>query len=166
MSSLIANKVKTNKSFSFLFFFIVCIILCATVQNYASFTTITTRSLFSSGYNLFESNTCWLFFSHNYWLDDLQITTILFTHNFIQGWLNSYYSAFDLSCPFIVQYTKYNERFWSRMYLFSPIESMQREFEYLSISFSLMLLVVGLLGSCLMYLLVCIFVVCIPSLLN
>ena len=70
MSSLIANKVKRNGYLVSIKLFIVFTILCATVQTYTTYTTIittiTTRSLFLSAYNLFASNTCSLFFSHNY----------------------------------------------------------------------------------------------------
>ena len=66
MSSLTANKLKTNMWLISVKLFIVRIILCATVQTYYTYTTITTRSLFLSAYNLFASNNYPLFLSHNY----------------------------------------------------------------------------------------------------
>ena len=105
---------------------------------------------------------------------DLQTTTVFFTCNFIQSWLNSYYSSSSLPCPFIVQRNQSNERSWSRMFVFSPsrepycdfifvcvlyahcclctvlpvycVHIVICAFAYLSIPFSLMLVVVlGLL---------------------
>ena len=49
--------------------------------------------------------TCSLYFftlSVDLYNGDRQTTTVLFTRNFTQGWLNSYYSSFALSGPFIV----------------------------------------------------------------
>ena len=68
MSTLIANKVKTNMCFSFNWtLLIVPTILCATVQIYTTYTTIiitiTIHSLSLYVYNLFSSHTCSLFFS-------------------------------------------------------------------------------------------------------
>ena len=55
-----------------------------------------------------------LFLSHSYSLDlyndNLQTTTVFFTRNFTQGWLNSNYSSSAFSCPFIVQHKQSNER--------------------------------------------------------
>ena len=65
MSSLIANQVKPNKCLVSVKLFIVRTILCATVQTYSTYTTITTPSLFISAYNVFVSYICLLFFSHN-----------------------------------------------------------------------------------------------------
>ena len=59
MSSLIANKVKTNMHSVSIKFIIVRIILCSTVQTCITYTTIittiATRSLLLSAYNLFAS---------------------------------------------------------------------------------------------------------------
>ena len=63
MSSLIANKVKSNMSLDSVKLFVFCTI---TVQTYITYTTITIRTLFLSAYNLFASHTCTLFFSHDY----------------------------------------------------------------------------------------------------
>ena len=64
-----------------------------------------------------------LFLSHKYLLNlyngDLQTTTVLFTRNFTQGWLNYYYWLLSvLFCPFIVQHNQYNERSWNRTFVF------------------------------------------------
>ena len=57
MSSLIANKVKTNLCLISIKLFILRTIICATVQTYTTYFTITatttTRSLFLSTYNIF-----------------------------------------------------------------------------------------------------------------
>ena len=71
MSSLIANKFRTNMCFSFCYTrFFVHTNLCASVQTYTTYTTmittITILSLFLFACNLFARHTCTLFFSHNY----------------------------------------------------------------------------------------------------
>ena len=67
MSSLFANKLKTNICFVSVILLVVLTILCATVQTCATIITrITIRSLFLSAYNLFASHCCSLFFSHDY----------------------------------------------------------------------------------------------------
>ena len=60
MISLITNTVKTNMRLVLVKLFIVRTIICVTVQTYTTYktiiTTMTTRSLFLSGYDLFASN--------------------------------------------------------------------------------------------------------------
>ena len=75
-----------------------------------------------------------------------------------------------LSCPFIDLYRQSNESPRSRTFVYSPsrerycifvcVHIVVCAFAYLSIPFFLMLVIVGLLGTCSMYLLVCICVVC------
>ena len=76
--------------------------------------------MFFSDYNLFASNTCSLDLYSGYH----QTTTVLFkprifTSNFTLDWLNSYYSSFSLSCPFIVLHKQSNECSWSTTLVFS-----------------------------------------------
>ena len=85
MSSLTANQVK-NTYFGFNSTpFIVHTNLYATVQTYATYTTlittITIRSLLLYNYNLFESHTCSLFFSHENSLFCLQSFCKLYTYS-------------------------------------------------------------------------------------
>ena len=67
----------------------------------------------------------------------------------------------------VVCFVLSNERSWSRRFVFLPSRQLYREHflfmhsHTLAIRFSLMLVVVGLLGSCSMYLLRCICIVCI-----
>ena len=137
--------------------FIVSTILCATVQTNNTYTTIittiTTRSLFLSAYNLFASNTCSLFFSHNYLLfshnlfvstntysldlysEELEprTTTVLFTRNassYKIDWITTDWLP-ALSCPFIVQHEQSKERFWSRRFSFSPSRELYRDRLYI-----------------------------------
>ena len=108
-------------------FFIVRTILFAAVQTCTTYiiiiTTITTRLLFLSAYNLFANHICSLYFSPNHSLDlhngDLKTNTVLFTHNFIQGWLNSYYSLCLFCLALLVQHNQYNELSWSRTFFLS-----------------------------------------------
>ena len=86
---------------------------------------------------------------------DLQNTIAFFISNFTQIWLNSYHSSSAL--PFIVEHKQSNKYFWSRRRF---VLSFSRElycdfivvftcaFEYLSIPFLLILIVIGLLGTC------------------
>ena len=80
---------------------------------------------------------------------DIQTTIVLFTRNVTQGWL------IFLSCPFIVQHNQSNERCWNRRFVFSPSRELYRDH-----------LLFGLLGSCSMYLLVCICIVCTVYILS
>ena len=79
MSSLIANKVKPNTCLVSVELFIVCAILCATVQTFTMYTnTITTTIiaslLFFSAYNFFASNNT---FSLDLYSGDVQTTNTL-----------------------------------------------------------------------------------------
>ena len=58
---------------------------------------------------------------------DLQTTTVFFTLNFTQGWLNSYCLSSALSCPLIVQNKWCNERSWSRRFVFSASQELYLE---------------------------------------
>ena len=88
VSSLIANKAKTNMCLVWIKVFIVRTILCVTVQICTTHTTII--YLF---YIIIYLLYCLLFLSHNYSLDlhdeELQTTTVFCTRNFTQGSLNS-----------------------------------------------------------------------------
>ena len=70
--------------------------------------------------------------TNNFWVDlyngDLQTTTVLFTRNFTEGWLNSYYWSSALSCPFIVQHKQCNQRSWSRKFAFSLSQELYCNF--------------------------------------
>ena len=112
MSSLIASKVKL------LFLFIVRTIFCATVSNLCNRNYLLVILLYTSV--LLSTKNC----SVDIYNSDLQTTTVSFTCNFIQGWLNSYYSPSALSCPFIVQHNHSNERSWSRTFMFSPAREL------------------------------------------
>ena len=95
-----------------------------------------------------------------------EIKTVLF---FTQGWINSYWLLPALSCLFICTHLHSDESSWYE----TLGVSLSREFicdsivvgvvfvaiSYLSISFTLMFIVVGLLQTCSMYLLVFIWVV-------
>ena len=119
------------------------------------FTTITTHSLFLSVYNLFASNACSLFFSHNHsifcfylfistntyslnlYSEELQ-TTAASSHK--ADWITTN-SLPVLSCLLIVQHEESNESSWSRMFLFSTTQELYCTSSYLSIPFSLKLVV-------------------------
>ena len=110
---MIAYKVKTNICLVSVKLLIVGTILCTTVQT-CSRTTYMTSTI-----------TIIVWFVT---LIDLQTTTILFTRNFTQGWLNSYNSLLPLSCPFIVQHNQYNEHSWNRTFVFSPSRELYTDF--------------------------------------
>ena len=127
------------------FVFIVCFILCATVQtcntytrlhvyvynysnNYSFVILFTTISY--SAYNLFVScNT----YALDLYSEGLWTITVLFTRNFTQGWLNYYLLSFALSWPFIVQDNQYNKHFWSRTFLFSPSRELYCDFIFICV---------------------------------
>ena len=111
----------------FLFFqysplFIVCTILCATVQTYITYTTIITtitiRLLFVSAYNrfcmphlyvillirLFAILLTTFICKHYIYSLDLHDFDLQTHHNFTHGWLNYYWNSSALSCRFIVQH--------------------------------------------------------------
>ena len=167
MRPLIANKVNTNMCSVLIKLYIVHTILCATVQTCTMYTTMTTTiiacSLFFSAYNLFVSiKICWL----DLYSGDLQPRPLFFICNAASHKVDWIIIAFSstLSCPFIVQYHQSNECSWCRGFVFSPSRELYREyivvcvhivifaFVYLSIPFSLMLVVVGLLGTNSIYL--------------
>ena len=83
------------------------------VPLFPTYTTITTCSL-----KFF--NNCSVDLYNGY----LQSTTVLFTRNFTQSWLNSYLPLRALSCPFIVQHEQSNECSWSRRFMFSPYREL------------------------------------------
>ena len=66
--------------------------------------------------------------SHNYSLfcshEDLQTTTVFFTRNFTQDWLNSYWLSSNLAGLFIVQHNQSNERSWIRTFMFLPFHEL------------------------------------------
>ena len=160
MSSLIANKVKTNSCFVSIKLFIVrCIYVChcfqiiPRIQQYQL-----PCSIFFFAYKLFASNkTCSL--DLYMYSGELQTTTVLFTCNFTQGWLNSYWSLSALCYPFVVQHEQFNESSLTRRFVFSPSRELYRNhivavysahtivcaFAYLFMPFSLVHVVVGLL---------------------
>ena len=119
--------------------FIVRTILCATVQTYTTFTTITTRLLFYSAYNLFASNTYSLFFSHNYSLffshpysldlhsEELQTAT---SHK--AEWILTN-SLPDLSTSFICAHLQSAECSLSKRFAFLPSRELYSDSLYMCI---------------------------------
>ena len=77
------------------------------------FPTYTTYSVLYS--ILLSTNNC----SVNLYNGNLPTTTVLFTHNFSQVWLNSCCSLSALSCHFKVQPNQSKEHSWSRMFMSS-----------------------------------------------
>ena len=150
MSSLIANKVKTN----------VCLVSPSALSYVPLFPTYTTTTacllylLVPYTSILLSTNDCAL----DLYNDDLQTTTVLFIRNFTPGWLNYHHLSSTLSCPFIVQRKLSNERSWSRTFVLPLSRELYCDyivvcaFAYLSIPFYRMLVVVGILGTCSMYL--------------
>ena len=135
MSSLIANEVKTNMCLDS-----IKLSLLSAQTEMPPYTIITIRFLFLSAYKFFASKIC---SEHN--------------RNFTQDGLNSYY------CRLLYSPTRFSSHLLknsknsknqnnSTILTFSGILSRS----YLSIPFSLMLVIISLLGTCFMYLLVCI----------
>ena len=145
MISLIANKVKTNICLASVRLFVVHTILCATVFNLYNNTRNYLFVILLTSSVLISTNSC----SVDLYNSDLQTTTVFFTCNITQGWLNSY-ALSAMSCPFIVQRKQADERSWSRQFVFSLFKELYCDFifvcafAYLSIRFFSCLLLVYL----------------------
>ena len=124
MSSSIANKIKIN-----LLSFIVRTILCATVSNLYNNNYLFVLLLYSSV--LLGTNNC----LEGLYNSDLQTAIVLFTRNFTQGWLNTYYSSSALSCPFIVQDKQSNERSWNEYDFWSHIGALSKSIKPVALFF-------------------------------
>ena len=96
--------------------YLYALLMCATVFN-----------LYNVGYSLYTSVRAHTNCSVDLYNSDLQTTTVFFTRNFTQGWLNSNYSSSALSCPFIVQHKQSNERSRSRTFVFSLSREFHRD---------------------------------------
>ena len=79
---------------------------------------------------------------------DLQKTNVFFTHNFTQGWLNSYYSSSALSCLFIVLSAQSGLHSKSRVFLYWIVFSLSIP---ISLLFVYCIHIVCLLRSLLIY---------------
>ena len=86
----------------------------------------------------------------------LTTATLLFSRNFTQDWLNYYWLLYALPCPFIYAGLLSAERSQSKGSCSRLLESSIVTACICALPFSFMLVVIGLLGSCSMYLLVCI----------
>ena len=141
MSSLIANKLKTNMCLVPLSLYCIRYLCVPLFPTYIKITITACSIFFELNYSLFCSQRR---FSKC---------------NFTQGRLNSYCLSSALSCPFIVQHIQSNKRSWIRRFAFSPSRELYRDRLYMCIlklvcSFFPMLAVIGLLWSCSMYLFV------------
>ena len=141
MSSLIANQMKTNM---FYFFFYFAHYLCATVQTYNTYTTITIRSLFLSDYNFFASHT-WTLFCTQLRCSNTQLHKILTD---LQK-----HSTFYIRRPLVFRIFSKQQ---VRVLAFSRILSWQLVHVQSHTRLSRMLVGGGLFERCSIYLLVCI----------
>ena len=158
MSSLIANKIKINLFLFSTKLFIVRTILCATIYN----------SMYQTIISLFV--VCLTIIRHSAHNGDHQTMTVLFTRKFTQGWLTTHWLLPALFCLLICARLQFDEGSWSETFGVSLSREILCDsivvgvvlvaFAYLFIPFALMFVVVGLLGTCSMYLLVCSCVVC------
>ena len=116
-------------------------LLFPTIYTYTSYTTITNRSLFLSAYNLFASNTCSLFFSHNYslfWAKSFRKNQHLFVRSvqwrtlyhycFVHTQLHTRLTEFLLLVVcFVLQFYSPSQS-WSRTFVFSPSQELNWDF--------------------------------------
>ena len=97
----------------------LCVPLFPIYTTYIRHSRLTTNHY--SAYNLFTSTNTW---SIDLYSGDFQISTVLFTRNFTWDGLNYYLLPSTLSCLLIVQHNHYNERTWSRTFVFLPFRAL------------------------------------------
>ena len=130
---------------------------------YLYMTTIYLFAIFLHTYILIRIKNCWV----GLYNDDLQTMTVFFTHNFTEGWLNSYYSLRAFSwificlfiCLFVWSFLKWNvqnfafSRILLRLHccLCICIQCLLLRSDTYLYFFSLMIVVVSLLDTSSMY---------------